>query len=79
MTNPIHQLGQLINQPDSWNFAGARRFYAGIDLGTYKTIAIIIDETGMPRAASMRKCANTVRWLLNRAPLLFHPRPNTPI
>ena len=55
MTNPIHQLGQLINQPDSWDFTGARRFYAGIDLGTYKTIAVIIDETGMPRAASMRR------------------------
>jgi ethanolamine utilization protein EutJ len=55
MTNPVHQLGQLINQPDHWNFAGARRFYAGIDLGTYKTIAIIIDEIGMPRAASMRR------------------------
>ena len=55
MTNPIHQLNQLINQPENWNFAAARRFYAGIDLGTYKTIAIIIDETGMPRAASMRR------------------------
>jgi ethanolamine utilization protein EutJ len=55
MTKPIQQLGQLINQPDSWNFTGARRFYAGIDLGTYKTIAVIIDETGMPRAASMRR------------------------
>ena len=55
MTNPMHQLGQLINQPDSWDFTGARRFYAGIDLGTYKTIAVIIDETGRPRAASMRR------------------------
>lgn len=55
MTNPVHHLGQLINQPDLWNFDRARRFYAGIDLGTYKTIAIIIDETGMPRAASMRR------------------------
>jgi ethanolamine utilization protein EutJ len=55
MMNPIHQLGQLINQPDSWSFAGAKQFYAGIDLGTYKTIAVIIDETGMPRAASMRR------------------------
>ncbi|MGD8960988.1 MAG: ethanolamine utilization protein EutJ [Desulfobacterales bacterium] len=55
MTNPIDQLSKLINQPDSWNFAGAERFYAGIDLGTYKTIAIIIDETGMPRAARMRR------------------------
>ena len=55
MMDPIDQLGQLINQPDSWNFTGAKRFYAGIDLGTYKTIAIIIDETGTPRAASMRR------------------------
>ncbi len=55
MTDPIHQLGKLINQPESWNFAGADRFYAGIDLGTYKTIAIVIDETGMPRAARMRR------------------------
>jgi len=55
MTNPIHQLNQLINQPENWNFDDTRRFYAGIDLGTYKTIAIIIDETGMPRAASMRR------------------------
>ena len=55
MTDPIDQLGKLINQPDRWNFAGAERFYAGIDLGTYKTIAIIIDESGMPRAARMRR------------------------
>jgi ethanolamine utilization protein EutJ len=55
MTDPILQLSKLVNQPDSWNFEGAEQFYAGIDLGTYKTIAIIIDETGMPRAASMRR------------------------
>ena len=55
MTDPILQLSKLVNQPESWNFEGARQFYAGIDLGTYKTIAIIIDETGMPRAASMRR------------------------
>lgn len=55
MTDAISQLGQLVNQPESWNFAGARRFYAGIDLGTYKTIAVIIDESGKPRAASMRR------------------------
>lgn len=55
MTNPINQLSKLINQPDSWNFAGSERFYAGIDLGTYKTIAIIIDKNGMPRAARMRR------------------------
>jgi ethanolamine utilization protein EutJ len=55
MTNPVDQLSKLINRPDSWNFAGTERFYAGIDLGTYKTIAIIIDETGMPRAARMQR------------------------
>ncbi|MBW2487477.1 MAG: ethanolamine utilization protein EutJ [Deltaproteobacteria bacterium] len=55
MTDPIDRLRKLINRPDSWNFAGAERFYAGIDLGTYKTIAIIIDETGQPRAARMQR------------------------
>jgi ethanolamine utilization protein EutJ len=55
MTDPILQLSKLVNQPDNWNFDGAEQFFAGIDLGTYKTIAIVIDETGMPRAASMRR------------------------
>ena len=55
MTDPILQLSKLVNQPDNWNFDGADQFFAGIDLGTYKTIAIVIDETGMPRAASMRR------------------------
>jgi ethanolamine utilization protein EutJ len=55
MTDPINMLSKLVNQPDSWNFAGAEQLYAGVDLGTYKTIAIIIDETGTPRAASMRR------------------------
>ena len=55
MTDPILQLSKLVNRPDNWNFDGAEQFFAGIDLGTYKTIAIVIDETGMPRAASMRR------------------------
>jgi ethanolamine utilization protein EutJ len=55
MTDPISQLRKIVNQPDSWNFSGAKQFYAGVDLGTYKTIAIIIDEAGYPRAASMRR------------------------
>ncbi len=55
MTDPINMLSKLVNRPDSWNFDGAEQLYAGVDLGTYKTIAIIIDETGMPRAASMRR------------------------
>jgi ethanolamine utilization protein EutJ len=55
MTDPINMLSKLVNRPDSWNFVGAEQLYAGVDLGTYKTIAIIIDETGTPRAASMRR------------------------
>jgi ethanolamine utilization protein EutJ len=60
MTDPINMLRKLVNRPGSWNFAGAEQLYAGVDLGTYKTIAIVIDETGMPRAASMR-CTEIAR------------------
>lgn len=55
MTDPIEQLSKIVNHPESWNFADAEQLYAGVDLGTYKTIAIIIDQTGVPRAASMRR------------------------
>lgn len=55
MTDSMDRLSKLINQPESWNFSGAQNLYAGVDLGTYKTIAIIIDEAGIPRAASMRR------------------------
>ena len=55
MTDPINMLSKLVNRPDNWNFVGAEQLYAGVDLGTYKTIAIIIDETGTPRAAGMRR------------------------
>lgn len=79
MTDFIDALGQLVNQPDNWHFSGAKELYVGVDLGTYKTIAIVIDETGFPRAASMRKTAiarsgliidyvgalNTVRGLMD--------------
>jgi ethanolamine utilization protein EutJ len=55
MTDPISQLAKIVNQPDSWNFTEAKDLYVGVDLGTYKTIVIIIDQVGMPRAASMRR------------------------
>ena len=55
MTDPINMLSKLVNRPDNWDFADAEQLYAGVDLGTYKTIAIIIDENGTPRAASMRR------------------------
>lgn len=55
MMDSINQLDRLVNQPDNWHLSDAKELYAGVDLGTYKTIAIVIDETGFPRAAAMRK------------------------
>ncbi|UCH20282.1 MAG: ethanolamine utilization protein EutJ [Deltaproteobacteria bacterium] len=55
ITDPIEHLKKILNHPEGWNFTDAKELYAGVDLGTYKTIAIIIDEAGVPRAASMRK------------------------
>jgi ethanolamine utilization protein EutJ len=45
----------IVNQPEKWNFSGAGQLYAGVDLGTYKAITIIIDESGKPRAARMQR------------------------
>jgi ethanolamine utilization protein EutJ len=55
MTDAIIELSEMVNQPGKWRFSDAQDLYAGVDLGTYKTIAIIVDETGRPRAASMRR------------------------
>jgi len=60
MTNPGVELQQMVNRPQNWDFSGAGQLYAGVDLGTYKAITIIIDETGRPRAARMRR-AEVVR------------------
>ena len=60
MTVPGSALHKLVNRPENWNFSGAGQLYAGVDLGTYKAITIIIDETGRPRAARMRR-AEVVR------------------
>jgi len=60
MTTPGSDLQILVNQPQNWNFSDARQLYAGVDLGTYKAITIIVDETGKPRAARMRR-AEVVR------------------
>jgi len=60
MTDPGAHLRDIVNQPKNWNFSGAGRLYAGVDLGTYKAIMIVIDETGKPRAASMKR-AEVVR------------------
>ncbi len=60
MMTPGSTLHKLVNQPQNWDFSGAGQLYAGVDLGTYKAITIIIDETGQPRAARMRR-AEVVR------------------
>ena len=60
MTNYHSQLERIVNRRKNWDFTGARRLYAGVDLGTYKAIVIVVDETGRPRAASMRR-AEVVR------------------
>ena len=60
MTDFGAHLRSLVNQPLNWDFSGARRLYAGVDLGTYKAIIIVVDETGNPRAARMKR-AEVVR------------------
>ena len=53
-------LSSIVNRPENWNFSGARQLYAGVDLGTYKAIMIVVDETGKPRAVRMQR-AEVVR------------------
>ena len=53
-THDLH-LERIVNQPKAWDFSGARQLYAGVDLGTYKAIVIVVDENGRPRAARMRR------------------------
>jgi ethanolamine utilization protein EutJ len=62
MTDPgVHlELDKIVNHPENWNFSGAGRLFAGVDLGTYKVIVIVVDETGKPRAAKMKR-AEVVR------------------
>ena len=60
MSDAGRALSTMVNCPQRWDFAGAERLYAGVDLGTYKAIMIIVDEQGRPRAARMRR-AEVVR------------------
>jgi len=56
----VEKIGWMLNQPERWDFSGTEKLYAGVDLGTYKTIVIVVDEKGTPRAANLRK-AEVVR------------------
>ncbi len=53
-------LHKMVNRPESWDFSQARKLYAGVDLGTYKAIAVVVDEMGKPRAVRMQR-AEVVR------------------
>jgi ethanolamine utilization protein EutJ len=60
MTDHAEYLNRIVNQPKNWDFSGAGQLYAGVDLGTYKAMVIVVDEMGLPRAATMRR-AEVVR------------------
>jgi ethanolamine utilization protein EutJ len=60
MIQSLERIEWMVNHPERWDFSGAEELYAGVDLGTYKTIAIVVDERGEPRAANMRR-AEVVR------------------
>ena len=55
MIDALTMLDQLLDNPEGWDFSGARELYAGVDLGTYKSKVIVVDEQGRPRAAAMRR------------------------
>ncbi len=60
MTKRLETVRRLMNRPDRWDFSGAGTLYAGVDLGTWKAVVVVVDETGLPRAVSMRR-AEVVR------------------
>ena len=60
MIDSVEKIRRILNRPEHWDFSGAKELYAGIDLGTYKAVAIVVDENGVPRAANMRR-AEVVR------------------
>ncbi len=60
MINAVRKVKQILNRPERWDFSGALFLYAGVDIGTHKTIAVVVDENGEPRAANMRR-AQVVR------------------
>lgn len=58
--DPCRHLNNIVNHPQNWDFSGAGKLYAGVDLGTYKAIVIVVDEAGKPCAARMNR-AEVVR------------------
>jgi len=60
MIDSVEKIRRILNRPEHWDFSGAKELYTGVDLGTYKAVAIVVDENGVPRAANMRR-AEVVR------------------
>ena len=50
MIDSVEKIRRILNRPEHWDFSGAKELYAGVDLGTYKAVAIVVDENGVPRA-----------------------------
>ena len=55
MIDSVEKIRRILNRPEHWDFSGAKELYAGVDLGTYKAVVIVVDENGVPRAANMRR------------------------
>ncbi len=55
MINHISNILAMLNKPDMWDFSGARELFAGVDVGTFKVSAIVVDENGRPRAAMLER------------------------
>jgi ethanolamine utilization protein EutJ len=54
MKTAVEKIAGMLNRPEKWDFSKAKELYAGVDIGTFKIIIIIIDESGTPRAACMK-------------------------
>ena len=55
MMETAEKICWMLNRPERWDFSGVETLYAGVDLGTYKAIAVVVDQDGTPRAANLRK------------------------
>lgn len=55
MKSYINDVAGLLNQPEKWDFTDAGQLYAGVDIGTFKIIIVVIDEKGIPRAAALEE------------------------
>ncbi len=55
MSPKVGTLQALLNLPSKWDFTGARELFAGVDIGTFKTVVVIVDELGLPRAGILKR------------------------